>query len=390
MQQKSSTPSILLVDDEPKQMCAVRDTLRECGYAIDGFTDPAAALESLNTVHYELMMVDLVMPTMSGIELMQAAHRHDPDIGCLILTGKASIASAVEALKLGAIDYVLKPFDMRILRPALQRAAHLRQVQIDKTISTLALKASRATLAALNAQLLAAHTQAEQANLAKSSFLAHISHEIRTPLNAIQGFAHILGSHAMPTTEEQRQKFATNILAASRHLLALADDVLDLSRVESGKVALAMSALALQPVVDECLALIVPLGTDRQIQLSAAIPEQMQVYADGTRLKQVLLNLLSNAVKYNRQGGTVAIACTETGHGMVDIAIRDTGHGIPAPQLSKLFQPFERLGLDPALYPGTGLGLVMVKRLTELMGGEVNVHSEAAIGSTFTISLTRA
>lgn len=135
-----SPPTILLVDDDLTQMQAISDILSEAGYAVDGYTDPYAALASLQKVNYQLMLVDLVMPGMSGIELMQAAHQHNPDIGCLILTGMASIASAVEALKLGAIDYLVKPFDMRVLRPALQRAAHQRQFKIDKMIATLALK----------------------------------------------------------------------------------------------------------------------------------------------------------------------------------------------------------------------------------------------------------
>jgi signal transduction histidine kinase len=380
-------PTILLVDDDLTQMQAISDILSEAGYAVDGYTDPYAALASLQKVNYELMLVDLVMPGMGGIELMQAAHQHNPDIGCLILTGMASIASAVEALKLGAIDYLVKPFDMRVLRPALQRAAHQRQFKIDKMIATLALKASHASLAELNQQLLAAHRAAEHANQAKSSMLSHLSHDIRTPLNAIQGFAHILQSDNLPTTEFQRKEFAGHILSASKHVIKLADDILDLAKVESGKVALAPARLPLKPIVSDCVQIIAPLCSERQISLSAEVPDGLHITADVTRFKQIVLNLLSNAVKFNREGGSVKLDCRMAGEDRVTIAVSDTGYGIPADQLSRLFQPFERLGHEKTGVAGTGLGLVMVKRLTELMGGEISACSELSVGSTFAFTL---
>lgn len=387
MDHPTSTPALLLVDDDLTQLHAMRDVLSDAGYAIDAYTDPYAALAALKKTNYELIMIDLVMPSMGGIELMQAAHQHDPDIGCLILTGMASIASAVEALKLGAVDYLLKPFDMRVLRPALQRAAHQRQLKIDKTIATLALKASHASLAELNQQLQAAHQAAEQANQAKSSMLAHLSHDIRTPLNAIQGFAHVLQSDTLPTTDVQRKEFAAHILSASRHLLSLADEILDLAKVESGTLALATTRLPLKAIVDDCLHIMAPQCAEQQIALSAEVADALHIVADATRLKQILLNLLSNAVKYNRPGGSVTLLARETGQHRVRIEITDTGDGIPCDQLAQLFQPFQRLGREHTAVAGSGLGLVMVKRLTELMGGEVTVRSELSVGSTFAITL---
>lgn len=383
----STSPTILVVDDDPTQMRLICDTLEECGYAINGFTDPLLALESVQKVHYELMLIDLVMPVMSGIELMQAVHGRNPDIGCLILTGVASIPTAIESLKLGALDYVLKPFDFRILQPALQRAAHLRQAQIDKTVTMLALKASNDTLAELNLQLRAAHMAADQANRSKNQFLAQLSHEIRTPLNSILGFAHILNSETMPTTESQKKQFTENILTSSRHLLKLADEILDLASVESGKVKLSMAKHPLKPIVDECVRVIGPLCARDEIILTVEVSATQYILADATRLKQILINLLSNAVKYNRQNGTIHLKCHSGESDLVTIDVTDNGEGIPEPQLKRLFRPFERLGRESGQIPGAGLGLVMVKRLTEHMGGRVAVISEVSKGSTFSVSL---
>lgn len=382
-----SAATILVVDDDPIQMRLICDTLQDCGYVTDGFTDPLVALESLKKVHYELMIIDLVMPVMNGIELMQAVHRCDPDIGCLILTGVASIATAIEALKLGAVDYVVKPFDLRVLQPALQRAAHLRQAKIDKTVATLALKASHESLAELNQQLRVAQKAADQANRAKTQFLAQLSHEIRTPLNSILGFAHILNSESMPTTAPQKKQFAKNILSSSRHLLNLADEILDLASVESGKLKLSMDRQQLKPIVDECAGVIAPLCAKDQITLMVDVPDALHIFADAKRLKQILINLLSNAVKYNHSTGTIHLTCYANANNLVTIDVADSGDGIPKSQLKRLFRPFERLGQEQGRIPGTGLGLVMVKRLTEQMGGQVTVTSEPSKGSTFSISL---
>ena len=241
-----------------------------------------------------------------------------------------------------------------------------------------------------NAELEMAIEEARAANQAKSAFLSSMSHELRTPLNAILGFAQILASDNMPTTPEQKKEFSGHILKSGRHLLTLINEILDLAKVEAGAVTLSMEAVALDGILGECRDMIAPLAATRGIEVR--FPEQARavVRADRTRFKQVLLNLLSNAVKYNRDGGAVVVDCTPGAPQRVRLAVRDTGLGLTPEQQAALFQPFNRLGQENGAQEGTGIGLVVTRRLVELMGGEIGVSSSPGVGSVFWIELARA
>jgi PAS domain S-box-containing protein len=237
------------------------------------------------------------------------------------------------------------------------------------------------------AELAAARDLAESANAAKGQFLTNMSHELRTPLNAILGFAQLLASETIESTAPQRKEFVGHILKAGQHLLTLINEVLDLARIEAGKVTLSPEPVGLSEILSECRALLEPMCAGRNIRL--LLPEQsdLHVMADRTRLKQVLLNLLTNAIKYNRDGGTVVVNCAITVPHRIRISVQDTGMGLNAEQLNKLFQPFDRLGQEASGLEGTGIGLVVTKHLVELMQGTVGVSSTVGIGSTFWISL---
>jgi len=242
-------------------------------------------------------------------------------------------------------------------------------------------------LALANAELANAIDEARNANQAKSAFLSSMSHELRTPLNAILGFAQILTSEALPTTDAQKKEFASHILKSGRHLLTLINEILDLAKVESGTIPLSMEPVALGEILEECRTMIEPLAAGRGIRM--LFPEQVGavLLADRTRLKQVLLNLLSNAVKYNRDSGAVVLDCGEPAPGRLRIAVRDTGMGLRPDQLDGLFQPFNRLGQEAGAQEGTGIGLVVTRRLVELMGGSIEVSSSPGVGSVFAIEL---
>jgi signal transduction histidine kinase/ActR/RegA family two-component response regulator len=242
-------------------------------------------------------------------------------------------------------------------------------------------------LALANAGLGQAIEEARSANQAKSAFLSSMSHELRTPLNAILGFAQILTSDALPTTPDQKKEFANHILKSGRHLLTLINEILDLAKVESGTVALAMEPVALSDVLAECRAMIAPLAAGRGVRLLFPDSCDAVVLADRTRLKQVLLNLLSNAVKYNHDGGSVTLDCATKEPGRLRLAVRDTGPGLRQDQLDKLFQPFNRLGQENGAQEGTGIGLVLTRRLVELMKGTLGVSSSAGVGSVFSVEL---
>jgi CheY-like chemotaxis protein len=194
----------------------------------------------------------------------------------------------------------------------------------------------------------------------------------------------------MPTTPEQKAEFAGHILKSGRHLLTLINEILDLAKVEAGAVALSMEPVALSEVLAECRTMTGPLAAARGIRLHFPEDATAVVQADRTRLKQVLLNLLSNAVKYNRDGGVVTVECAPCGAGRLRVSVRDTGMGLGSEQMAALFQPFNRLGQEGGTQEGTGIGLVVTRRLVELMGGTIGVTSSPGAGSTFYIELALA
>ncbi len=243
-----------------------------------------------------------------------------------------------------------------------------------------------------NVELERAKATAEKANLGKSEFLSSMSHELRTPLNAILGFAQLMESDSPEPTPKQKRSLV-QILSAGWYLLELINEILDLAQIESGKTRLSMEPVSLVEVMNECRAMVEPQVTLRAIDLKFLPAESDHfVEADRTRMKQVLINLLSNAIKYNKPGGTVTLACTLVAPNSIRISVQDTGVGLTQEQLAQLFQPFNRLGKESGHEEGTGIGLVVTKRLVELMGGAIGVDSAVGVGSVFWIdfSLTTA
>jgi len=240
-----------------------------------------------------------------------------------------------------------------------------------------------------NAELESARYVAEKANLAKSDFLSNMSHELRTPLNAILGFTQLVESGSPPPTDLQKRSL-DQILKAGWFLLELINEILDLTLIESGKMSLSLEPMSLTEVMHECQVMIGPQAQTRGIALT--FPEfetPTFVRADRIRVKQVLINLLSNAIKYNETGGTVTVDCAAGIGGRIRISVRDSGNGLTAHELTQLFQPFNRLRQKPGIVEGTGIGLVLCKRLIELMGGAIGVASTVGEGSVFWIELNR-
>ena len=237
-----------------------------------------------------------------------------------------------------------------------------------------------------NVELEGSKFMAEKANLAKSEFLSSMSHELRSPLNAILGFTQLMESDKPPPTPSQTESIA-QILRAGWHLLKLIDEILDLAKVESRQVPMSEEPVSLEEVMLECQGMIEPQVQQRGIHMHfPRFDTPRFVLADRTRVKQVLLNLLSNAIKYNIKQGTVDVQCTENA-GHVRVSIRDTGAGLHPEQLEQLFQPFNRLGQEAGGEEGTGIGLVVAKRLGDLMGGVIGVDSRVGVGSVFWFEL---
>jgi PAS domain S-box-containing protein len=316
------------------------------------------------------------------------------------------IAPGFEALAFKASRGIEDIYELTYIRkdggrfPAIVSITALRD-DFGELIGYLLIGTDNSVRKQVEGELNQALAAAEKANRAKTDFLSGMSHELRTPLNAILGFAQLMES-GVPHPTPSQQRSLDQILKAGWYLLELINEILDLSLIESGKVTLSQEAVSLAEVMLECRAMIEPQAQQRRISMTfPRFDMQHIVKADRTRVKQVMINLLFNAIKYNRPGGTVVVeyslssqspAAASTLPNSLRISVRDTGEGIKPELVEQLFQPFNRLGRETGKEEGTGIGLVVTKRLVELMGGVIGVSSTVGVGSVFwfELSLTTA
>jgi PAS domain S-box-containing protein len=237
-------------------------------------------------------------------------------------------------------------------------------------------------------ELREARAAAEAASSAKSEFLSSMSHELRTPLNAILGFAQLLQRDRKEPLSDRHRDRVAQIIAGGSHLLRIIDDILDLSRIEAGGVSISVEPVGLDDVLEEVKRSLAPLAEQQSIRLEVRTPAELPtISADRTRFLQILLNLGSNAIKYNRPGGSVTFTMRTPAPERVRILVRDTGIGIPHDKQAKIFQPFQRAGQEAGPIQGTGIGLVITKRLATLMGGDVDFNSTPGAGSEFWVDI---
>ena len=302
------------------------------------------------------------------------------------------IAAGFEALAYKASRGIEDIYELTYIRkdgsrfPALISITALRD-DYGGVIGDLLIGTDNSVRKQVESELNKAKAVAERANLAKSDFLSSMSHELRTPLSAILGFAQLIESGSPSPTVSQK-KSIDQILKAGWYLLDLINEILDLALIESGKLLLSLEPISLTEVVRECHAMIEPQAQKREIRMT--FPQFKLPYfvkADRTRVKQVLINLLSNAVKYNKVGGTLVVECIASPPGRIRVCIKDTGQGLSPAEGAQLFQPFNRLGKETGIEEGTGIGLMVSKRLVEMMKGEIGVESTLGVGSVFWIEL---
>jgi signal transduction histidine kinase len=366
---------ILVVDDEADVELLINQQFRrqvragELSFSFARNGEQALAMLQKNA-GFDLMLLDINMPVMDGLTLLGRLRERRAQVRSIIVSAYGDMPNIRAAMNRGAFDFVTKPIDMVDLNATVRKALDeiARQHEIESR-----------------------RVAAEQARTHLTHFLANMSHELRTPLNSIIGVSEMLREDAEALMQDTEP--LDRVLGAARHLLALINDILDLSKIEAGRMELHLEPFPLVPVIKDVARTIEPMAMKIGNRLAIDCPVDMgTIHADQTRFRQSLLNLASNANKFTEKG-TVTIAAhqaQEDGREWIILAVADTGIGMTPEQMGKLFQEFSQASSATASkYGGTGLGLAISKRFCQMMGGDITVKSEPGRGSTFTIRLPK-
>jgi len=375
---------ILIADDERELVSELCRLLSAEGYVTVGADSGQAALNALadglatGSERFEILITDLVMPDMDGLALLRAARKLDDDLVSIIMTGYGAIDTAIEAMHVGALDYILKPFKLNIIAPVLARARAVRQLRLDNAALLRQLRQRGAELEAANGELRRANTELD-------AFTHSVSHDLRQPLHGVIGFGELLMSEKAGQLNPTQRQYVSDVIEGGRRLLRLTEDLLQFSRAAHQPLQRARVPVAglVGQVIDALR------QTERARAVEIRIGTLPDASADPSLLKQVFVNLLGNAFKFSRK----------TPHPLIEVygearaeelvyRIRDNGAGFDMRHASRLFAIFQRLhaGRD---YEGTGVGLSVVQRIIERHGGTISAVGEVGKGATFTFTLPR-
>lgn len=373
---------LLIVDDESGQMRALSDTLRSHGFVAQGFTSPHAALAHLQHERFDLVLTDLTMPEMDGIEFLTAARATDRDLVGIVMTGHGSIDTAVAAMKAGALDYILKPFTLRTMLPVIDRALTVRNLRAEN----LQLRQAEETIRRLNENLercVAERTrQLTDANSELEAFSHSVSHDLRAPLRALDGFAKLLQEEFGTTLAARGRDYLNHITDASRQMRGLIEDLLRLSQVNT--VQLDRREFDLSQMVESILYEL--RRNDPQRTVEIAVAPGAKCHADAGLMRIALQNLLGNAWKFTGKTPAARIEFGSLPEHDHTFYIRDNGAGFNSEAAADMFAPFRRLHQESD-FPGTGIGLSIVQRIIRRHGGTITATGKPGAGATFTFSL---
>ena len=378
---------LLLVDDVPANLDVLCALLEGADYRISIAPDGAIALRLAAQTAPDLILLDVVMPEMNGFEVCRRL-KQDPKtehIPVIFITAENQTEGVVEGFEAGGVDYIAKPFqDAEVL---VRVKTHLSLSRLTRELETksTALEEKNQSLNEANEALVVANQKIQEVSRYKSEFLARMSHDLRTPMNAIIGYTRILLRRTRDVLEERHYRNLENIEISANHLLNLINDILDLSKIEAGRMEIQLQDVDLQQLVGECAMALSSLLRDG-VQLERQLEDVEPLRTDPNLLRRVLMNLLSNAVKFTEQGRIdLRLRSIEGG---LEVVVADTGPGIPAAELPHIFDEFHRVeGGKKGGPEGTGLGLAIARKSVNLLGGRLAVESQTGRGTKFTLTI---
>ena len=391
---KISGMKLLLVDDNPVNIDVLRQSLEGQDFIFSMAPNGKIAVEITNRILPDLILMDVMMPEMSGFEACKLikANTAPCDIPILFITAKKNPEDIEQGFKLGGSDYITKPFLYPEVRERVKSHLKLRKLILQKDNWINKLNSIKADLenkvVERTVKLQLAKATAEQANNAKSDFLARMSHELRTPMNAILGFSQLMELNPKEPLSPRQAQSITHIRNAGSHLLYLINEVLDLTKIESGEIKFSIEKINLSNLIKErVIPLVKAQAKDRNITIKTNFSNRpdLIVYCDPSRMAQILINLITNAIKYNREAGSVILDYQKFQNSKVRITVTDSGPGIPQDKLETIFEPFYRLESNDPSTEGVGIGLTITKQFVEKMGAQLFVESVLGEGTTFSV-----
>ena len=367
---------LLVVDDEPAQVEALRRTLEDEGYAIKGFTAASAALAALRSGPFDIVLTDLTMPGMDGIAFLNAAREIDPGLVGIVMTGHGTIATAVEAMKAGALDYILKPFDLRVILRVLARTQAMLRLRRENA-------ALLERLSLRTVELETANRELEAANRELEAFSYSVSHDLRAPLRTIDGLLHVIQEDFGAAVPAEAHQHIEAISGQATRMGELIEDLLRLSQL--GREPLQKRSVDMGTLVHEVVGELRAAEAVRSLEIH--IGDLPVAQADPSLLRQVWVNLVANALKFTRRRDQALIAIDGAdGPKGRRYSIRDNGAGFDPQRAERLFGIFQRLHAAKE-FEGTGVGLSIVRRIVERHGGRIWAESEPDRGAAFHFTL---
>jgi len=374
---KEQPARLLVIDDEEGIREGCRRVLEPQGYIVETAGTGREGLRRLQENSFDLVLLDVVLPDMRGIELLGPIRANDPDIICIIITGYATVELAVQAIKAGAYDFLAKPFAADVLLMPVRQGLERRRLSLEtKRLQEIERQAQ---------ELARAKEELEQLDRFKTTFMLTVAHELRAPLTALQSFLTAALKGYIPP--EEQPKVLQRAIERSQDLLNLVDDLLNLAAVKSGQGIERRRILSLAEILEKVFPLFRSEAESKGVQCKMEIRQRPQLFADPEQMSQLWSNLISNAVKYTPAGGHVHIVLSEE-NGWAIGTVEDAGIGISPEDLGHIFEEFYRAPRAKEIAPhGTGLGLPLVKQIVERYGGTIAVDSKVGKGSRFTFRL---